>query len=79
VAEKEGRYYCFAVDDRGVTPREVAIGSYTDNLVEVQEGLREGEQVTLDACRRVEGLRGNRNLASSEPDHKTGVPVAAAR
>lgn len=79
VAAKEGRYYCFSVDDRGVSRREVVIGNHTDSFVEVQEGLQEGEHVTLDARRRLDGLSIERTAKPPEGDHRPEIPVASTR
>lgn len=77
VAEREGQYYCFAVEDNQIRPRQVTVGAFTENLVEVRKGLREGEQVTLDARRRLEGLSAGdrRRLLGLGPPARGDVAV----
>ncbi len=48
VADEEGRKFCYVVHDAGLERREVKLGNSTLDLMEVDEGLIEGEQVVLN-------------------------------
>ena len=52
VVEKDGQHYCYILDDQGAHRRPVTIGASTESLVEIRDGLTEGEKVALDARRR---------------------------
>jgi RND family efflux transporter MFP subunit len=63
VVEHDGHYFCYVLDGQYAERRRVTIGASTENLVEITEGLAEGEKVALDARRRqseLEGGEGNR-------------------
>lgn len=49
VAEQSGKHYCFVVAGDAVVPKPVRIGANTNDLVEIIEGLQEGDSVALDA------------------------------
>lgn len=40
-------YYCFIVEDGKASRREVKIGLFFDELVEVEEGLHDGDQIVI--------------------------------
>jgi len=48
VAHEDGRKFCYVVHDAGLERREVKLGNSTLDLLEVDEGLSEGEQVVLN-------------------------------
>jgi HlyD family secretion protein len=48
VTQEEGREICYVVHDDGLERREVRLGEGTRDLLEVSEGLHEGEQVVLN-------------------------------
>jgi multidrug efflux pump subunit AcrA (membrane-fusion protein) len=47
VFSEGGKHYCLVKNGSGVDRREVKIGSTNGQMVEIEEGLREGESVTL--------------------------------
>ncbi len=47
VTEEDGQYYCQVLGPHGVTRREVAIGESSGTLVEIRNGLEEGELLAL--------------------------------
>jgi RND family efflux transporter MFP subunit len=49
VTESDGKYVCYVVTPKGVERREVTIGEGNEQLVQVLDGLGEGEAVALDA------------------------------
>jgi HlyD family secretion protein len=49
VTESGGKHVCYVVTPSGVERREVKVGEGNEQLVQVLEGLAEGEQVVLDA------------------------------
>ena len=44
---EEGEDVCYVVGDEGIERREIGIGQSTTGLLEVTEGLEEGEQVVV--------------------------------
>jgi HlyD family secretion protein len=49
VTEFDGKHIAYVVTGGGVERREVKIGETNDTLIQVLEGINEGEQVALDA------------------------------
>ena len=47
VSNEEGKTYCLVREPHGVTKREVKTGRSNDNFVEITDGLREGEELSL--------------------------------
>ncbi len=52
VTESGGKYICYVVTAAGIERREVTVGEGNEQLIQVSEGLEEGEQVALDARSR---------------------------
>jgi RND family efflux transporter MFP subunit len=52
VAGQDGQYHCYVVDGGIAQRRQVVLGDNTDTHVEVKDGLREGEQVVVNARAR---------------------------
>lgn len=48
VAHEGGRQICYVVRDDGLERREVRLGDGTSDLLEISEGLKEGEQVVVN-------------------------------
>jgi len=48
VAHEGGRQVCYVVRDDGLERREVRLGDGTSDLLEISEGLKEGEQVVVN-------------------------------
>ncbi|HEV3083493.1 MAG TPA: efflux RND transporter periplasmic adaptor subunit [Gemmataceae bacterium] len=53
VGQKEGSHFCFLAGPKGIEKCEVEVGDNNDKFVEIKSGLKEGEQVTLDARARI--------------------------
>lgn len=53
VAQHKGRFYAYVVTPQGVARREVKVGDTNEFQVQVVEGLKEGDSVSLDARTRV--------------------------
>jgi HlyD family secretion protein len=49
VTDEGGRDVCYVIREDRLEPRQVVVGQSSHDLVEVAEGLREGETVLLDA------------------------------
>jgi hypothetical protein len=49
IAEHQGEFFAFVDGPGGSQRRKVKVGENNEKLVEVLEGLKEGDQVTLDA------------------------------
>jgi HlyD family secretion protein len=52
VAEHKGDFYAFVEDPGGIRLRKIKIGENNEKMVEVLEGIQEGEVVALDAHAR---------------------------
>jgi HlyD family secretion protein len=48
VAHEDGHEICYVAHEEGVERREVKLGEATEDLLEISEGLHEGEQVVLN-------------------------------
>ena len=49
IAENKGDFYAFVDEPGGIKLRKVKVGENNEKLVEILEGLKEGESVALDA------------------------------
>jgi HlyD family secretion protein len=70
IAYEGGREVCYVAVQEGVERREVTLGSSTPRMVEVTEGLAEGEEVVLDPVRN--------NLAAIALPEAPAEPAAGA-
>jgi RND family efflux transporter MFP subunit len=52
IAEHKGEFYAFVDTPTGLDRRKVKVGESNEKLVEITEGLKEGESVALDARTR---------------------------
>ena len=81
VTESQGKQVCYIVSAAGVERREVEIGDNNEQLIQITKGVKEGEQVALDARVRAaaELKKGNdKNKPSAAPEEKgTGKDVLA--
>ena len=71
----------FCVVEEGGTPRlrEVKVGLHNDKLIEVREGLKEGEVVFLyNPEGAAAGPEGNEEEPRKEPDAPAGLPRTGA-
>jgi multidrug efflux pump subunit AcrA (membrane-fusion protein) len=68
----EGKHYCFV----GAQPREVEVGEFNDEFIEIRNGLAAGEKVALRRPDGIEKDRGTKPKLPAEPDKAT--PAAAA-
>ena len=48
VARQDGREVCFVVHEDGLERRQVKLGHSTQNILEISEGLSEGEQIVMN-------------------------------
>jgi HlyD family secretion protein len=51
VTGEQGRKTCFVIGPSGLERRMLALGLSSQDLIEVSEGLKEGEEVVLDPAR----------------------------
>jgi len=75
VTEVGGEHVCYVVTGGAVERRPVTIGDGNEQLVQIVEGLSEGEQVALDARTRAAAELGTAN-PGKKPDEKERVPPA---
>ncbi|MDR3634858.1 MAG: efflux RND transporter periplasmic adaptor subunit, partial [Isosphaeraceae bacterium] len=73
VAVEEGQDVCYVAHDEGLERREVKTGQATGNLLEVTEGLEEGEEVVLDPSRAEPGEGMLVESAAPAPAQDSGV------
>jgi HlyD family secretion protein len=68
IAHEDGREFCYVVHDDGLERREVKLGEGTRDLLEISEGLHEGEEVVLNPVpAEVEQDTTDETLLVSEP------------
>jgi HlyD family secretion protein len=68
IAHEDGREFCYVVHDDGLERREVKLGEGTRDLLEINEGLHEGEEVVLNpVVSEVEQDTTDETLLVSEP------------
>lgn len=87
VTLNEGKQVCYVVGGLKPERREVAIGEFTDEFIEVKSGLKEGERVLLRTPDGVETDAGKPRDKSKEPETKPAAkpektaesPVPAAK
>jgi multidrug efflux pump subunit AcrA (membrane-fusion protein) len=65
VTEIDGQHIAYVVNGGGVERREVKIGESNEQLIEITDGIKEGERVALDAR-----SRGAAELKQKEKDKK---------
>ncbi len=72
VVLEEGKYLCYIAQRGSAEQREVSVGSFNEEFIEVKSGIREGEKVLL---------RPPKSLApaTEENEKKAPAPVAAAK
>lgn len=75
VTEAGGKHVCYVAAGGGIERREVTIGDGNDQLVQVLEGLAEGDKVALDARTRAAAELGTAD-PGKKPDEK---PKPAAK
>jgi HlyD family secretion protein len=71
------RHNCYVIGPSGLELREITPGGSTADLIEVADGLNEGESVVLNPTRALEGLAGRADPAS--PDQPETDALAAYR
>lgn len=82
VAEHKGDFYVFVDEPGGIKLRKVRVGENNETLVEILEGLKEGEQVALDARSRAAAefkTEENKEAPKEGPKVKKGVPSPAVK
>lgn len=62
VTPVEGKQLCFVANGRGQERREVEVGDFNDEFIEIRKGISEGEKVCLRA------------MATPAPEQKPGKP-----
>lgn len=76
VTSEEGKSHCFVAKGAGQQRREVEIGEFNDEFIEVKKGLAEGEKVFLHSPEAREKEPGEKTAADPA---KTGSSSAAAK
>ena len=69
VSPSEGKQVCYVVNGSDQERREVVIGEFNDEFIEIKSGLKEGERVLLRAPQSQPGAPGSAtNTPAVEPD-----------
>ena len=87
VSPDDGKQICYVAGGFKPERREVEIGEFTDEFIQVKSGVKEGERVLLRLPDGVESNRGaketkppeNRNDKPAAPGTPAAAPAAAAR
>ena len=77
VTERDGEFYAFVDEPAGIEPRKLRIGESNESMIEILEGLAEGESVALDARRRGESDAGIDD-PQDDPDQSSQAPGSLA-
>lgn len=77
VSPDDGKQICFVAGAFKPERREIQIGEFTDEFIEVKSGLREGERVLLRLPDGVETNRGEKERQSAPETEKPAAPAAA--
>ena len=79
VSPDNGKQICYVAGGFKPERREVEVGEFTDEFIQVKSGLKEGERVLL---RLPDGVEANRNGKETKPaenrNEKPAVPSAPA-
>jgi len=79
VSPDEGKQICYVAGGFKPERRELEVGEFTDNFIQVKSGLKEGERVLL---RLPDGVEANRNGPESKPpenpNERPAAPVTPA-
>lgn len=71
---EKGRSICYVSTPRGIERRQVTVGEYHPNMIEITDGVAEGEQVVLDFDR----IRPDMVVDSATSPPRPGVGAVAA-
>ncbi|MDR3623297.1 MAG: efflux RND transporter periplasmic adaptor subunit [Paludisphaera borealis] len=74
IAEHKGDFFAFVEDPGGIHRRKVKIGENNEKLVEVLEGLQEGDTVALDAHARAAAEFKNEEAKEGEGEKPADTP-----
>jgi HlyD family secretion protein len=78
VSPDNGKQICFVAGAFKPERREVQIGEFTDEFIEIKSGLKEGEQVLLRLPDGVETNRREKDQLPAEDKEKPALPAATA-
>jgi HlyD family secretion protein len=78
VSPDNGKQICFVAGGFKPERREVQIGEFTDEFIEIKNGLKEGEQVLLRLPDGVETNRREKEQLPAEEKEKPALPAATA-
>jgi len=75
VAEDEGAHFSYVLIGKTIERRAVSIGANNEKFVEIQQGLKEGELVLLDARARMDAETNGRKETGVTPNrHESATP-----
>lgn len=77
VSPDDGKQICFVAGAFKPERREIQVGEFTDEFIEVKTGLREGERVLLRLPDGVETNRGEKEGKPAPENEKPAAPDAA--
>jgi RND family efflux transporter MFP subunit len=79
IAEHQGEFFTYVDEPGGIQRRKVKVGENNEKLVEVLEGLKEGDQVALDARIRAAAefkTEESKDGAAKDDSKGAGIPPA---
>ena len=77
VSPDDGKQICYVAGAFKPERREIQVGEFTDEFIEVKNGLREGERVLLRLPDGVETNRGEKEGKPAPENEKPATPEAA--
>jgi len=75
VTTTEGKRYCYVANGADQERREVEVGDFNDEFIEIKSGIKEGEKVCLKAPEDSDGGEVGSEPKSGEPGKKPGEAV----
>jgi hypothetical protein len=75
----EGRQWCFVANGSGQERREVEVGEFNDEFIEIKKGISEGEKVCLRSLTTPEQKPAKADEKPQPPARPVGEPMKVSR
>jgi multidrug resistance efflux pump len=79
VTPVEGKQWCFVANGRGQERREVEVGEFNDEFIEIKKGIAEGEKVCLRSLATPEQKPDKADEKPQPPARPAGEPMKVSR